>query len=128
MKQILLAVTDPFNKAADVITQANPNPGQTPNLLYSVGTVINWILGLLGIFSVIILIYAGILYMSSKGDHERVDRAKRIILNAFWGLIVIAIAYSLSYFIFNLVLGANGLLNSPGIQTDVLPPPEAPVV
>jgi len=107
MKQTLLAVADPFTKAADLINQSNPQPGTTPNLLKSVGVAINFVLGTLGIIGLILLVYVGILWLTTKGERDKVDEAKRMFKYTIWGLIVIILAYSLSTFIFGLVLKAG---------------------
>ena len=64
-----------------------------------VGNVINVIMGLAGIVLVIILVYAGILYITSHGDEKKVGEAKKLIINAIIGIVIIASAYALSYFI-----------------------------
>ncbi|MDH4358352.1 MAG: hypothetical protein OEV37_00165 [Candidatus Berkelbacteria bacterium] len=48
----------------------------------------------LGSITVIVLIYGGILYLSSGGDVEKAERGKKTIIGAIIGLIVIAAAYA----------------------------------
>lgn len=64
-----------------------------------VGNFINGILGVLGIVFVIVLIYAGILYMTAAGAEEKVAQAKRMISAALIGIVIIVAAYAISVFV-----------------------------
>lgn len=48
----------------------------------------------LGSITVIVLIYGGILYLSSGGDVEKAEKGKKTLIGAIIGLIVIAAAYA----------------------------------
>lgn len=74
-----------------------------------VGNIIKGFLGLLGLVAVGLLIYAGFLWMTSKGEEEQVTKAKRIILNAVIGLVIIIASYAIVAFIFRAVVGGAGL-------------------
>ncbi len=63
-------------------------------------TVINFILGLVGILAVLFLIIAGVMYITSLGNESRAEKAKKMILYVVAGLIVII----LSAVIVNLIL------------------------
>jgi len=67
------------------------------------GTVINWILIAAGIIAVGFIIWAGIRYVLSGGDAEKVKKAKNTLLYAIIGLLIAALAM----IIVNLVLGAS---------------------
>lgn len=64
-----------------------------------IGNAINVILGLSGIVLVIIIFYAGILYLTSQGAEEKIKKAKTLITNAVIGIIIVAAAYAISIFI-----------------------------
>ncbi|MFH1354434.1 MAG: MMCAP2_0565 family pilin-like conjugal transfer protein [bacterium] len=64
--------------------------------------VVNALLGLVGIAAAIFLVYAGVKYIMSEGDEETVNQAKRQIIYAIIGLVVIG----LSAVIVNIVLAA----------------------
>lgn len=57
-------------------------------------------LGMLGVVFLILMIYGGILWMTAGGNPESVEKAKRIIIHAILGLIVILLAYSFTQFVF----------------------------
>src|SRR5438876_931039 len=58
-----------------------------------VGNIIGTLLGVMGIVFVILIIYAGILYMQAGMDVENAKKAKKLIINATIGLIIIAASY-----------------------------------
>jgi amino acid permease len=60
-------------------------------------------LGLLGIIFVVLLVYAGIQWMTAEGDEVKVEKAKSTITRAIIGLGIIITAYAITYFIFNLI-------------------------
>jgi len=49
---------------------------------------------IMGSLAVIVLIYGGILYLSSGGDAEKAEKGKKTVFGAVIGIIVIAAAYS----------------------------------
>ena len=60
-----------------------------------VGTVINTMLFIVGILSVIMIIYAGIRYVTAHGDSKQVGDAKNTLIYAIVGLIISIVAYAL---------------------------------
>jgi amino acid transporter len=66
----------------------------------TIGQLINVILSVLGIFFVIIVVYAGFLYLSAGGEEEKVKKAKKLISQAVIGIVIVLLAYSISTFVF----------------------------
>ncbi len=64
--------------------------------------IINFALGFLGLLAVIMVIYGGFLYVSSAGNEENVNKAKKILLYAALGIVVIIVSFALV----NTILGA----------------------
>ena len=60
-------------------------------------------LGLLGIIAVVLIIYAGFLWMTARGESAQVDKAKDILKNALIGLIIITMAYGITAFVLNAI-------------------------
>jgi uncharacterized protein with PQ loop repeat len=52
------------------------------------GTIINIVLSFLGIIFVVLIIYAGILWMTAQGDEAKVEKAQKIMSSAIIGLII----------------------------------------
>lgn len=82
--------------------------------LTMVSTIINTVLGILGIIFLILTIQGGYLWMTAQGDAPKVEKGKTIITRAVIGLAVILSAYTITFFIFS-NLNKGGM-----IETDVL--------
>lgn len=72
-----------------------------------IGRIIRTILGLLGIIFLVLMVYAGFLWMTARGESDPVDKAKDIIKQSIIGLIIIFLAYALTGFIINAVVRAT---------------------
>lgn len=66
-------------------------------------TIVNYFLGFLGLLAVIMVIYGGVTYVASAGNDEAVGKAKKIIMYAVIGLIIVL----LSFVLVRAVLGAG---------------------
>ena len=66
-------------------------------------TIINYVLGFLGLIAVAMIIYGGVSYVTAAGEQNKVDNAKKVIMYAIVGLIIVI----LSYAIVSTVLGAG---------------------
>jgi|GEM_PF-1527701 hypothetical protein len=69
--------------------------------------IIKIALSLLGAVALIIFLYAGFVYMTSGGDPEKINSAKMWMKNAIIGLAIILMSYSITIFLFNMLLGNN---------------------
>jgi type IV secretion system pilin len=65
--------------------------------------VINTILGFIGTFFLILVIWGGYDWMFSGGNEERVTKAKQRIKMAVNGLIIVLVAYILTNFIIDIL-------------------------
>lgn len=72
-----------------------------------VTTVINTMLFIVGILSVVMIIFAGIRYVTAHGDKGQVESAKNTLIYAIVGLIVSIVAYALVNWVVGL-FGAGG--------------------
>lgn len=95
--------------------QGGPGAGKPPYELTDrytfskiISTVIEAFLGLLGIIFLILIIYAGYNWMTAQGDEEKVTKAKDTLQRAVIGLIIIIVAYSITYFVFSSLPGGGG--------------------
>lgn len=80
----------------------------TDSLMTIIGRVINVVLSLLGVIFLILLVYAGAIWMTAGGDGKKVDKAKGILINAVVGLLITMSAYAISVFVINLLSDATG--------------------
>jgi len=67
--------------------------------------VSKWILGMVGSLALIMFIYGGVMFLISGGGSEKISQAKKIIIAAVIGLIIVFA----SYLIIQFVLGSMGL-------------------
>ncbi|MCL2280470.1 pilin [Candidatus Saccharibacteria bacterium] len=67
-----------------------------------IGVIINTMLFIIGILCVVMIIFAGIRYVTSTGDKNKVDAAKNTIVYAVVGLVVAIIAYALVNWVFHI--------------------------
>lgn len=65
----------------------------------TVARIINVALSLLGIITVIVIVYAGFMWMTSGGNTEQVGKAKHILSAAVVGLIIIMTAWAITNFV-----------------------------
>lgn len=79
--------------------------GDTSNLATLVGRLINVALGVLGILLVILMVIGGIIWMTSRGQAEQIQKAKDLLFNAALGLIIVILAYALTTFIVSRMTG-----------------------
>ncbi len=69
-----------------------------------ISSVINVIIGLLGVIFVVLIIYAGFNWMTAAGDEGKIETAKKTLTRAIIGLIIIAGSYAIWNFVFNALL------------------------
>lgn len=83
-----------------------------------VGTAINAALTLVGIIFLILMVYAGYLWMTARGEEAPIENAKKIVKAALIGLVLVMSAYAITFFVVNRFEGqsntnANSGLNGP---------------
>ena len=71
--------------------------------------VINIMLFLVGILSIIMLIFGGLRYVISGGNSKTVESAKNTILYAIIGLIVAILAYAIVNFVISIFMSETGI-------------------
>ncbi|MBU1203114.1 pilin [Patescibacteria group bacterium] len=65
----------------------------------TIGGVVNIALGFLGILTTLLILWGGFKWMTSAGNSEQVDQAKRIISAGVIGLIIVLSAYAISRYV-----------------------------
>ena len=80
---------------------------QDASLAEIVSAVIKVFLSLLGVIFIILIIYAGMLWMTSAGNEEKISKAKKIMISAFIGLTIVISAYAITYFVIDRILEAT---------------------
>ena len=75
--------------------------------------IIRSVLALIGIVFVVLVLYAGFLWMTAAGEEDKISKAKKLLYDGVIGLVIILSAYSITYFIFKTVLGTAGSYANP---------------
>ena len=65
----------------------------------TLGNIVQIVLGFLGILTVLFFLYGGFLWMTSFGNADKIDQAKKIMVSATIGLVVVLTAYAVSSFV-----------------------------
>lgn len=108
------SVADPsstLNQGLQVIQEPLGLPATDIRLI--IANIIRIALGLLGIILVILIMYAGFLWMTAGGNEEQISKSKAMLKNAVIGLVIILSAYAIVWFIFRM-LGVPGGGGGPG--------------
>ncbi|MEI6511185.1 MAG: hypothetical protein WCO25_04045 [Candidatus Uhrbacteria bacterium] len=92
---------NPLGDAANDVTTIGSTAGlsQANSLPTMIGNVIQVLLGVLGIVFVVLVVYAGFLYLTSAGEDKGVGKAKKLLTQAVIGLIIIVSAYAISGYV-----------------------------
>ncbi len=76
-------------------------PVSTADLPTFVGRIIKWVILIIGVILITVIIYGGLTYATAAGSQEKTESAKKILVYAIIGVIIIALAYVLTDFIIN---------------------------
>lgn len=74
--------------------------GET-NIYSTISTVISVVLSVAGLVFLAIMFYAGLRWMTARGNEEFISKAKEAMFGALIGFILVTISYGASAFIFS---------------------------
>ena len=89
---------------------AGTNAGLTAasDLPTIVGRGIGILLGVLGLVFVVLVVYAGFLYLTAQGEETNVKKAKKLLSQAVIGLILIVSAYAITNVVIDSLVTVSG--------------------
>jgi len=93
-----------FGSTADSPTAISTATGGQTSFRSLALTIVNFFLTFLGLIAVVMIIYGGFLYVTAAGNQEHIEKAKKIIIYAVVGILVILASYA----IVSTILGAGG--------------------
>jgi len=111
-----------FAQTDELVGVAADSGFGTSDLITIIGTIIKVFLGLLGIIFLVLVIYSGFLWMTAGGDDKQVERAKKTLINAVVGIVIVLFSYAIASFIVNALLDATGANNDDGVNGSVTIP------
>jgi len=98
MAQTGTALASPLSdKAGETATSAGL---KAANIVQYIGLILKIFIGLTGVLFLIMMIWAGITWMTAGGDSAKVEAAKKRIFQAIIGLALIIASYSIITFFF----------------------------
>jgi hypothetical protein len=90
------------------IAQLAGLPTGLPTPAVVVGVIINTLLSLVGVVILVMIIYAGWLWLTSLGNEQKILRAKKVLSSSVIGLAIILSSYSLVAFVLSALSHASG--------------------
>lgn len=72
-----------------------------PNII---GNIVKAVLGLFGVGATVIIVYAGVKWMTSQGDTSKIDEAKKLMMAGAIGMLIVIAGYAITTFLINNIL------------------------
>jgi hypothetical protein len=79
----------------------------TADIATIAGGLIRGLLGLVGVIFLLLMVYAGFLWTTAGGNQDRVDKAKKIIVAAVIGAVLVFSAYTITDFVLVSLVGTE---------------------
>ncbi len=89
-----------LDTTAEAVTPFKAQVGGDENFLQTrTGQLIGYILSFVGVLFLLLMIYAGLTWMTAGGNQEQIKKARSLMINAVLGLIIVLGAYAITAFI-----------------------------
>jgi len=75
------------------------------SLTSSISTIVFSALSIIGVIFLVLIIYAGITWMTAEGNEDRVEKAKKTLTQSIIGIVIVFAAYAISYFVISQFVG-----------------------
>lgn len=72
-----------------------------------VGEIIGVVLSFIGVIFLLLMIYAGIMWMTAAGNDQQVAKAKDLMINAIIGLVIVFAAYAITAYVGDLLTNTS---------------------
>lgn len=96
----IVASAQGLKNAQGFLNKAGANAGTGDATVESiVGGAINTALSLVGLIFLVLMVYAGYLWMTARGEESQIDKAKSIIRSAIIGIVVVMSAYAITFLV-----------------------------
>lgn len=98
-----LKVQDAGNTLNKVVGRTGVSTEDIPTFI---GNIITGILSFVGLIFLILMVYGGFLWITARGDDEQINNARKTIIGAIIGMVILVAAYGITAFITSRVTGA----------------------
>ncbi|MEK7123165.1 MAG: hypothetical protein AAB855_04920 [Patescibacteria group bacterium] len=96
--QLNKALFGPGSETNTLITNLRGSQAiQSPGVI--VFNIIQIVLGFLGIVGVIMMVYAGFLWLTAGGEEEKAKQGRTLLFQALIGTFIVLAAYTITYFV-----------------------------
>lgn len=96
------------NQLDPIGTVYGGNNGDPNTLSRAIAEIIKVVLGFLGVIFIVLILYAGFMWMTSAGNEEKINTAKKTMVAAIIGTAIVLAAYAITYFVIDQLLVATG--------------------
>ena len=73
-----------------------------------VGKIIGILLGVLGLVFLVLVVYAGFLYITAQGEDAQIKKAKAILVKAMIGMVLIVSSYAITNVVVDSITAITG--------------------
>lgn len=70
--------------------------------------LINWVLGILALIAVVLVLTGGFKWMTAAGNEEKIEGAKKLIIAAIIGMVIVLAAWGISLYAVSILAGVTG--------------------
>lgn len=103
----VLAAESQITNVQTSVNNLASNTGAATNLDAQIASIINILIGVIGVAAVIMLIIGGFRYVFSQGDEKSTKGAKDTILYAIIGIVVALLAFAIVNFVLGGLAGSS---------------------
>ena len=105
---VVLAQDGGLKTAGETSGLTNTAISQKGDIPAVVGFVLGQATVYLGIIFFLLIVYAGLIWMTASGNESKIEKAKGILIAAAGGLVVVLSAYAIVRFVFGNVISESG--------------------
>jgi len=106
----MMAAAQPAEPIGQLGLEFQSNIGiGTADIRDTIASIINVAMGLLGTIAVVIILFGGFKWMTSSGEKEKVEEARKLIIAGVVGLVIILSAYAIAQFVISSLLKGTGV-------------------
>ncbi len=83
----------------DLKEAAGCNVDDNKTIMPVIMNLIQVVLAMIGLIAVVVLVYGGIMFVTSTGDTSKVQKAKNIVIYAIVGIVAASLAFAIVHFV-----------------------------
>jgi len=80
-------------------TKAGYERATDTTLAETIGVAVKGALSMVGVVFLVLMVYAGYLWMTARGEEETIKKAQKIIISSIIGLVIVLASYSITNFV-----------------------------